>query len=66
MADLSLPPEEHGGDDGKITSAVHTIRNGVGVLVGGGGGVYNMYSWSCENSPPPPVRPLPMGKLQVK
>lgn len=26
MADLSLPPEEHGGDDGKVTSAVHTIR----------------------------------------
>ena len=25
MADLSLPPEEHGGDDGKATSAVHTI-----------------------------------------
>ena len=21
MADLSLPPEEHGGDDGKVTSA---------------------------------------------
>lgn len=26
MADLSLPPEEHEGDDGKVTSAVHTIR----------------------------------------
>ena len=25
MADLILPPEEHRGDDGKVTSAVHTI-----------------------------------------
>lgn len=51
MADLSLPPEEHGGDDGKVTSAV------MGSGAGGG---------HVLNCPPPSVRPLPMGKLQVK
>ena len=38
MADLSLRPEEHGGDDGKVTSAVYTIRKysyGVGGWWGG-------------------------------
>ena len=69
MVDLSLPPEEHGGDDGKVTSAVYTIRKdsyGVGGWWVGGGGMYNMCSWSCENSPPPPVCPLPMGKLRAQ
>lgn len=60
MADLSLPPEEHGGDDGKVTSAVHTIRKDSYGVWGWWGGMY------FKNCPPPPVRPLPMGKLQVK
>lgn len=40
MADLSLPPEEHGGDDGKVTSAVHTIEKTVMGSGAGGGHVF--------------------------
>ena len=71
MADLSLPPEEHGGDDGKVTSAVHTIRKdswwlGLG---GGGGGLVGGFL-TCINEAvkiPRPRQsvPYPLGKLQV-
>ena len=44
MADLSLPPEEHRGDDGKVTSAVHTMRKDIVVGSGAGGRIYNMCS----------------------